>query len=105
MNVPETNIQIAIPIPEHITSGRRLKRFKNHAFINDITKRVTPTKIDTWYGLTVLPISCNLFNFPLNLYSTPYIDLLNIIIGVCSTASIKINLFHLNIVLVVALHA
>lgn len=57
VNVPETNITIAIPIPEVMTRGRRLKRFKNHAFDSDMKKRVTPTKIDTWYAFTLLPIS------------------------------------------------
>lgn len=59
VNVPETNMQIAIPMQEHITSGRRLKRFKNQAFSNDITKRVTPTKIDTRNASMLAPISCN----------------------------------------------
>lgn len=57
VNVPETNITIAIPMPDVITSGRRLNRFKIHAFDNDMKNRVTPTKIDTWYGFTLLPIS------------------------------------------------
>lgn len=41
------NITTAIPIPDTMTNGRRLKRFKNHAFDNDIRNRVTPTQIDT----------------------------------------------------------
>lgn len=57
VNVPEMNITTAIPMPDVITNGRRLKRFKNHAFDRDIKNRVTPTKIDTWYALTLLPIS------------------------------------------------
>lgn len=46
VNVPEINIHAAIPIPLTITSGRLLKRFRNHAFDNDIKKRVTPTQME-----------------------------------------------------------
>lgn len=46
VNVPEINIQAAIPIPLVITSGRLLKRLRNHAFDNDIKKRVTPTQME-----------------------------------------------------------
>lgn len=48
VNVPEMNMQAAIPNDETITNGRRLKRLSNQAFSNDITNRVTPTKIDEW---------------------------------------------------------
>lgn len=44
-------------MPDVITNGRRLNRFKNQAFINDITNRVTPTKIETLYASTLLPVS------------------------------------------------
>lgn len=57
VNVPEMVMTTAIPMPDTMTNGRRLKRFKNHALHSDITNRVTPTKIDTWYALTLLPIS------------------------------------------------
>lgn len=48
VNVPETNMQAAMPNDETITSGRRLKRFNSQAFKRDIMNRVTPTKIDEW---------------------------------------------------------
>lgn len=55
--MPETIIQIAIPIVDTITRGRRLNRFNNPAFNNDITKRVTPTKIDALNASISIPIS------------------------------------------------
>lgn len=36
-----------LPNPETIISGRRLNRFNSQAFNKDITRRVTPTKIET----------------------------------------------------------
>lgn len=63
VNVPETNMQMAMPMPEHMTSGRRLKRFKNHAFDRDMKKRVMPTKMDTWNGFTLVPTSCKTIQY------------------------------------------
>lgn len=62
VKVPEMNIQAAIPIPLTITSGRLLKRLRNHAFNNDIKKRVTPTQMEKLYALMLLPISCDKIN-------------------------------------------
>lgn len=47
VKVPEMNITTAMPIPDVITSGRLLNRFRSHAFKSDIMKRVTPTNIET----------------------------------------------------------
>lgn len=46
VNVPEISIEIAIPIVEIITSGRRLNRLSSQAFNSDITNRVIPTNTD-----------------------------------------------------------
>lgn len=47
VKVPETSIQMAIPMVEVIISGRRLNLLSSHAFSSDIMKRVIPTNIDT----------------------------------------------------------
>uniref|UniRef100_A0A182QWU3 Uncharacterized protein n=1 Tax=Anopheles farauti TaxID=69004 RepID=A0A182QWU3_9DIPT len=57
VNNPDTNMQIAMPVVETITSWRRGKRFSSHAFSSDIVKRVNPTKMEAVNALTSVPTS------------------------------------------------